>query len=77
MTILFVLIPLALLCGAGAVAAFLWAVSSGQLDDLDTPALRILTDDCPDEAAAHQSPRSREKTSPASTPTGTGGRRPA
>jgi cbb3-type cytochrome oxidase maturation protein len=50
MTILFVLIPLALLCGAAAVAAFLWAVSAGQLDDLDTPALRILTDDCPKEA---------------------------
>jgi cbb3-type cytochrome oxidase maturation protein len=45
MTILYVLIPLALLCGTGAVFAFLWAVRSGQLDDLDTPAVRILTDD--------------------------------
>jgi len=47
MTILYVLVPLALLCGMGAVFAFLWAVRTGQLDDLDTPAVRILTDDDP------------------------------
>ena len=45
MTILYVLVPLALLCGAGAVFAFIWAVESGQLDDLDTPPLRILGED--------------------------------
>jgi len=45
MTILYVLLPLALLCGAGAVFAFVWAVESGQLDDLETPPLRILGDD--------------------------------
>lgn len=45
MTILYVLLPLALLCGAGAVFAFVWAVESGQLDDLDTPPLRILGED--------------------------------
>jgi cbb3-type cytochrome oxidase maturation protein len=47
MTILYVLLPLALLCGAGAVFAFVWAVESGQLDDLETPPLRILGDDEP------------------------------
>jgi cbb3-type cytochrome oxidase maturation protein len=45
MTILYVLVPLALAIGAGAVIAFLWAVKSGQLDDLQTPALRMLTED--------------------------------
>jgi cbb3-type cytochrome oxidase maturation protein len=45
MTILYVLVPLALLCGIGSVFAFLWAVRNGQLDDLETPALRMLTDD--------------------------------
>jgi cbb3-type cytochrome oxidase maturation protein len=45
MTILYVLLPLALLCGAGAVFAFVWAVESGQLDDLETPPLRILGED--------------------------------
>jgi cbb3-type cytochrome oxidase maturation protein len=45
MTVLYVLLPLALLCGAGAVFAFIWAVGDGQLDDLETPALRILGED--------------------------------
>ena len=45
MSILYVLIPLALLILGGAVWAFFWAVGSGQFDDLDTPAVRILLDD--------------------------------
>lgn len=45
MTVLYVLVPMALLLGGGAVAAFLWATQDGQLDDLETPALRILHDD--------------------------------
>jgi cbb3-type cytochrome oxidase maturation protein len=44
MTILFALIPLAVMLLAAAVWAFFWAVSSGQFDDLDTPALRVLLD---------------------------------
>lgn len=45
MTVLYLLIPLALLAAGSAVVAFLWATRSGQLDDLETPALRILHDD--------------------------------
>jgi cbb3-type cytochrome oxidase maturation protein len=45
MSILYVLIPLALLILGGAVWAFFWAVGNGQFDDLDTPAVRILMDD--------------------------------
>jgi len=45
MNVLYVLIPLALMLLAGAVWAFFWAVSSGQFDDLDTPAMRIVLDD--------------------------------
>jgi cbb3-type cytochrome oxidase maturation protein len=45
MSILYVLIPLALLLLGGAVWAFFWAVGSGQFDDLDTPAMRIVLDD--------------------------------
>jgi len=48
MSILYVLIPLALLLLGVAVWAFFWAVGNGQFDDLDTPAVRILMDD--DEA---------------------------
>jgi cbb3-type cytochrome oxidase maturation protein len=45
MTILYVLVPLALLTAGSAVLAFLWATKNGQLDDLETPALRMLHDD--------------------------------
>lgn len=45
MTILFALIPLAMVLLALAVWAFFWAVRAGQFDDLETPALRILLDD--------------------------------
>ncbi len=45
MSILYVLIPLALLLLGFAVWAFFWAVGSGQFDDLDTPAIRIIMDD--------------------------------
>jgi len=45
MTILFALIPLAMLLLIFAVWAFFWAVRTGQFDDLDTPAVRILLDD--------------------------------
>ena len=45
MSILYLLIPLALLLLGVAVWAFFWAVGSGQFDDLDTPAMRILLDD--------------------------------
>lgn len=42
---MFILLPVALLFAAGALCAFIWAVRSGQFDDLVTPGLRILHDD--------------------------------
>ncbi len=45
MSALYLVIPLALLVAGMAVAAFIWVVRSGQLDDVDTPARRILFDD--------------------------------
>jgi cbb3-type cytochrome oxidase maturation protein len=39
------LIPLALVLGALALAAFVWAMRSGQYEDLDGAAARILFDD--------------------------------
>ena len=45
METVFVLLPLALLIAAIAVGFFIWAAMSGQFDDLDTPAVRILFDD--------------------------------
>ncbi|MDP1963908.1 MAG: cbb3-type cytochrome oxidase assembly protein CcoS [Reyranella sp.] len=42
---LMVLIPVALLLGLIALAAFLWALRDGQYDDPDGAAGRILFDD--------------------------------
>lgn len=47
MTILLLLIPLGLMLVGIAAWAFAWAVRRGQFDDLDTPALDILSDDQP------------------------------
>lgn len=42
---LWIVIPLAFVFAGLAIAAFMWTVRSGQMDDLDTPASRILFDD--------------------------------
>lgn len=39
------LIPVALALGAAGLGAFLWSLRSGQYDDLDGAAERILFDD--------------------------------
>lgn len=45
MEIIFVLLPLALTLAFIFLAAYIWAVRSGQFDDTTTPAYRILLDD--------------------------------
>lgn len=45
MSVLIYLIPLALVLGAVALGAFVWALRSGQYDDLEGAAQRILLDD--------------------------------
>ena len=45
MSILYIVLPLAVLIVASAVGAFAWAARTGQFDDLETPAHRILGDD--------------------------------
>ena len=42
MAILLVLVPISLVLLGIAVWAFVWAVRSGQYDDLDTPAIDML-----------------------------------
>jgi cbb3-type cytochrome oxidase maturation protein len=51
MNALIYLIPIALLLGLAGLGAFLWSLKSGQYDDLDGAAERILFDDEEDEAA--------------------------
>ena len=47
MALLYIITGLALGIFATGVAALVWQVRAGQLDDLDTPALRMLGDDVP------------------------------
>jgi cbb3-type cytochrome oxidase maturation protein len=39
------LIPVALMLGLGALGVFVWSLNSGQYDDLDGAAVRILIED--------------------------------
>lgn len=45
MNVLIYLIPIALLMGFAGLVAFLWSLKSGQYEDLDGAAERILQDD--------------------------------
>jgi cbb3-type cytochrome oxidase maturation protein len=45
MSVIYLVLPLAVLLSGAAVLAFIWAARRGQLDDLRTPAVRILHDD--------------------------------
>ena len=47
--VLYLLIPASILLALVALALFLWAIHTGQFDDLETPAIRILYDDKPAE----------------------------
>jgi cbb3-type cytochrome oxidase maturation protein len=44
-SVLYLVVPVALVLVAAALAAFAWAARRGQFDDLTTPALRALQDD--------------------------------
>ena len=45
MNVLVYLIPIALFMGGVGLAAFIWSLKSGQYDDLEGAAWRILQDD--------------------------------
>jgi cbb3-type cytochrome oxidase maturation protein len=51
MTSLAWLIPAALFLGLLGVLAFMWALRSGQFEDLDGAAYRILEDETPEPSA--------------------------
>jgi len=59
MSMLFIFTGLGLLLFIGAVAALIWSIRSGQLDDLDTPAMRVLNDDA--------APRTPDRADPSTT----------
>lgn len=71
MSILIYLIPVALLLGALGLGTFLWSIRTGQYDDLDGAAVRILDDgddeplmDAPDRPVTRTGHRSADGTPP-------------
>ena len=53
MTALAWLVPVALLLGGLGLVAFLWALRSGQFEDLEGAAYRALDDDPPEDTLRH------------------------
>lgn len=45
MSVLYIVLPLAVILAGGFVIAFIWAARQGQYDDVETPSLRMLHDD--------------------------------
>ncbi len=45
MNVLIYLVPMALALGLTGLAAFMWSLRSGQYDDMDGAAVRMLSDD--------------------------------
>jgi len=45
MSVIYIVLPLAILLAAAALGAFLWSVKRGQFDDLDGPPVRAVFDD--------------------------------
>lgn len=45
MSVIYLVLPLALLLVLGGAWAYVWAARRGQFDDLETPAMRVLHDD--------------------------------
>lgn len=57
MNIIFLLAPFSVLLGLVAVGAFVWTLRSGQYDDIQGAAARILIDDAdPDAPESDESP---------------------
>jgi len=61
MDALMLLVPLSLLLGAVALGLFLWALRSGQFEDLDGAARRILFDDDPPRVNPAPPPPTRKE----------------
>ena len=45
MSVIYIVLPLAVVLAAVGLGAFIWSARRGQFDDLETPAVRMLHDD--------------------------------
>jgi cbb3-type cytochrome oxidase maturation protein len=51
-SVIYIALPLALLLGAAGVIACVYCIRDGQYDDLETPPMRILVDEHPQNVAS-------------------------
>lgn len=58
---MYIALPVALLLAVAGVVAFIWAVRSGQMDDLETPGQRVLVDDQPSDGVTGLPQRDNER----------------
>jgi cbb3-type cytochrome oxidase maturation protein len=56
MSVIYIVLPLAIIFALVAVWACIWAIRSGQFEDTQTPALRVLLDDS-DAPAVTKAPK--------------------
>lgn len=66
MSVIYIVVPLALLLAGAFLAAFLWCVRQGQFDDMDSPAVRMLFDEddrVPPDADVETSKETNKETS--------------
>ena len=61
MNIFYLLIGVSLLAALIFLAAFIWSVRSGQYDDNETPAIRMLFDDEPPEEKEEEADTKKQK----------------
>jgi len=52
MSVLYILVPVAVILVGAALGAFIWATRQGQFDDLATPSIRAVVDDAGDPSFA-------------------------
>jgi cbb3-type cytochrome oxidase maturation protein len=63
MSVILILILASLAVAVAFLAAFIWAVGSGQFEDTYTPSLRVLTDDPDPAKSCPPSPATKPKPS--------------
>jgi len=61
MSVMYLIVPIALIIVFAAVVAYLWAARHGQFVDLTTPAIRALHDDPPAPTPGAEEPPAEQE----------------
>ena len=70
MSVIYIILPLALVVVLIAVIAYVWAAKRGQFDDMKTPAMRMLHDDEPVRTGEPRTDRAGRPAEPGSDDAG-------